>query len=167
MRNLCPVLLSAILLVAFALSRPARADNTLRGKLKAVADSVAPPGKKVVTPVVEFDTITAPSDSLVRLSGYDKPLRSSVETLLVTNGFDRTLLQLTVSVTYFDLAGRELHERVVELHPVIPPGATRSVKFKSWDAQKSYYYYLGQRPKVDAVTPYKVHCTVNSCVLNP
>ena len=144
-----------------------RGDNTLRGKLKPVADSVAPQGRMVMEPAVEFDTVVAPADTLVRLSGYDKPLRSSVETMLVSNGFDRTLIQLSVTVTCYDLAGRELHERVVELHPVIPPGTTRSVKFKSWDAQKSYYYYLGQRPKVDAVTPYKIKCTVNSCVLNP
>lgn len=144
-----------------------RADNTLRGRLKPIADSVAPAGKAVDVPEISFDTIVAPADSLVRLSGYDKPLRSAFETMLVTNGFDRTLLQLCVTISYSDLTGRQLHERDVELPVVIPPGATRSVKFKSWDLQKSYYYHLGQKPKVDAVTPYTITCTVNSCVLNP
>lgn len=156
-----------ILMASAALSVTVTGDNTLRGKLKPVEPSVASPGRNAGADAVVFDTIVAPPDSLVRLSGYDKPLRSSVETVLVTNGFDRTMLQLSVTLTYSDISGRQLHEREVELRPVIPPGATRAVRFKSWDAQKSYYYYLGQKPRVDAVTPYTVRCIVNSCVLNP
>jgi hypothetical protein len=136
-------------------------DNTLRGKLKAAGarvehDTVAP---------APFDTIVAPGAEVVRLSGYDKPLRSSAETLFVSNGLEVAIEQLAVRIVYSDMSGRQLHERVVELRVHVPAGATRQVRFKSWDTQKSFYYHRGQRPRVDAVTPYSVNCMVNSCVI--
>lgn len=164
MRAINPVIL-AVFIVASGLLFVGRADNTLRGKLKPIGSTDAPTQSAKVDDRAGFDTIIAPGSDMVRLSGYDKPLRSSQETVLVTNGFDRTLLSVDMTISYLDLQGRQLHGRVVGLPVVIPPGATRAVRFKSWDAQRSYYYYLGQKPKVDAVTPYKVMCTVNSCVL--
>lgn len=138
-------------------------DNTLRGKLKPVVkvakDTIS------VASAEPFDTIVAPAAALVRLSGYDKPLRSSAETMFVTNRLDKEILQLSIKIVYTDMSGRQLHERDIEIRTGIPPGATRQVRIKSWDTQKSFYYYRGQKPKVNSVSPYDVKCTVNSCVI--
>lgn len=165
MRATHSVILAVFMMMVSGLLSAGRADNTLRGRLKPIGSAVAPAQSGEVDDTVRFDTIIAPAVGMVRLSGYDKPLRSSQETILITNGFDRTMLRIDVAISYLDLQGRQLHGRIVGLPVVIPPSATRAVRFKSWDAQRSYYYYLGQKPKVDAVTPYKVMCTVNSCVL--
>lgn len=157
-------MLLTVLAVA-AVSATGWSDNTLRGKLKPAAKPVTAADTVKAAAAEPFDTIAAPSPSLVRLSGYDKPLRASSETLFVTNRLADEILQLSIKLVYTDMSGRQLHERDAEVRVAIPAGATRRVKLKSWDTQKSFYYYLGQKPKVDAVTPYKVKCTVNSCVV--
>ncbi|MDE5751500.1 MAG: hypothetical protein K2H88_02555 [Duncaniella sp.] len=149
-------LLASLLLVCTLGPASLMADNTMRGKrlkvehpehLRASADVTA-----------GHDTVFHPSDGTVTLSGYDKPLNSSKETLLVTNRSDCHINGLRIAIRYLDLHGRELHSTEVELHSNIPAGATRKLQFPSWDIQRSYYYHLGKQPRTANVTPYTVKC---------
>lgn len=132
-------------------------DNTRRrGKLTPV-----PPGEQAVA----TDTIIAPADTLVELSGYDKPLRSTRETMLVTNRLPRAITSLTLTITYLDLEGRELHQVTRTLNDYIPSGATRMVSFRSWDRQQSYWYHLGRPSRTPGTTPYTIRARVDSVMV--
>ena len=149
-----PIVTILVLLLLTAL--PLRADRTLRGKLRPVAGSTR--GATVEKPdsaAAVFDTIPSPAPETVRLSGYDKPLGSRVESLFVSNRLDRDIIALEITLTYRDLQGRTLHE------------ATRRIQFPSWDTQNSFYYRHSRRPRTANVTPYDVTCTVRSCILAP
>ncbi|MCI9285566.1 MAG: hypothetical protein HFJ91_07195 [Muribaculaceae bacterium] len=140
---------------------PAMADNTLRGH--RLVPRVRPHTQSAdQLPPQSPDSILLPPDTLIELSGYDKPLRSRRETMLVTNRLGSHVTSLTVTITYLDLQGRQLHEATVDIPADIPPGATRMVSFPSWDRQLSYYYHLGQHPRTPNVTPYTVTCVVRS-----
>lgn len=151
-----------LLLLSAALT--ARADNTLRGKLKvdpriATATS-ATPKTDTLTTAQRFDTLSSFARTDVRLSGYDKPLNSRKESLFVSNRLDRDITALKIRLVYKDTAGRTLHETEREIRADIPAGATRLVQFPSWDKQNSFFYVKGRRPRVANVTPFDVTCTV-------
>lgn len=158
-----PIVTIIVLLLLTAL--PLRADKTLRGKLRSVAGSTR--GATVEKPdsaVAVFDTIASPSPEAVRLSGYDKPLGSRVESLFISNRLDRDIIALEITLTYRDLQGRTLHETTRLVRADIPAAATRRIQFPSWDTQNSFYYRHSRRPRTANVTPYDVTCAVRSCV---
>ncbi|MCM1336796.1 MAG: hypothetical protein NC187_03895 [Candidatus Amulumruptor caecigallinarius] len=123
-----------------------------------------------VIPSVTVDTIAA-GDSTLRLSGYDKPLRSRRETLLVTSLVTDTISGAIFTITYIDMQGRTLHERDVTVSGIVPPGATRMVDFPSWDRQQTFYYHLGPKPRSGVATPYDVSIRMRALLkprpLNP
>ena len=91
----------------------------------------------------------------IDFSGYDKEPYSSVESFILTNPTDRTLLFFKVKIDYLDMKGRMLHSRIVELDCEVPPQESRKFDIASWDKQHTYYYYLGNEPKKVA-TPFQV-----------
>lgn len=138
-------------------------DDTRSRKLKRKPRVTAVDTMAIISP---FDTVAAPPAELVVLSGYDKPLRATAETMFVTNRLQHDIVSISLSITYLDMDDHQLHQRDVVVRNSIPAGSTRQIKVKSWDSQKSFYYHRGQKPRVDAVTPYKVNCVVNSCVID-
>ncbi len=104
----------------------------------------------------DFDTIALDSTCL-RLSGYEKTLRSAVESLFITNKSEAELSGITLQIQYLDMKGRQLHSRLVTVDVTVPPGETRMGRFASWDKQKVWYYYLSDpvRTRMQA-TPYRV-----------
>ena len=144
--------------LAISLTTPALcADNTLRGR-KLRAGSRAMRSGLTVTPP---DTVRAPSRDSIQASGYDKPLRTNRETLLITNAGTTPLEGLSLTISYFDMQGRQLHERTDTLKTRVPPGSTRMIHLSTWDRQHSYYYHRGQKPRTANVTPYDIRCRIN------
>lgn len=117
-------------------------------------------------PELKFDTLFIPAREDVQLSGYDKPLRTNRETILVTNSTQRTVGGLSVTISYMDMKGRQLHERTDTLPADIPPGETRMLHLPTWDTQHSYYYHRGQQPRTANVTPYDITARINF-ILHP
>lgn len=147
---------------------PLRADRTLRGKLRpAPGNTHVGAAEKPDSATTAFDTIVSPTPETVRLSGYDKPLGSRVESLFVSNRLDRDIIALEITLTYRDMQGRTLHETTRRVRADIPAAATRRIQFPSWDTQNSFYYRHSRRPRTANVTPYDVTCTVRSCILAP
>ncbi len=139
-----------------------RPDNTLRG------NRLHPTGQArdailgiQRAPKQKFDTVRSISRDDVKLSGYDKPLRTNRETILVTNSTADTLSGLSITIKYSDMQGRQLHERTDTLPAVIPPGETRMLRLSTWDTQHSYYYHRGQQPRTANVTPYDIIARIN------
>mgnify|MGYP006964117906 FL=1 len=148
MRHLLLIMAIALLAVTSAHARKQSTSRNVRHATTALLQ-VGP----------SRDTI-AVTDTAVRLSGYDKPLRATRESLFVTSSLDDTIRALRVKLDYYDMSGRRLHSRDVDITADIPPADTRCVDFKSWDTQKSFYYHLGPKPRRGTATPYKVEAHV-------
>lgn len=109
------------------------------------------------------EEITLESDSILfmemcaklRFSGFDKKASSNKESFFVTNTSDRPVCGLRLEISYRSMADELFHKQSVILDCDVPTGETRRVDFKSWDQQKSFYYYKSGRPR-NAATPFKV-----------
>lgn len=144
-----------VLALALAAASMALGQNTLRKqRLKAE------PRGLTATDSAVCDTVTAPES--VAMSGFDKPLRSTRETVFVTNHDTLTVRAVNFTATYTDMTGHQLHRASHEAVVDIPPGETRNVAVKSWDVQKAFYYYKNppSRPRTSA-TPFKVKIIIN------
>lgn len=128
----------------------------------------APKSRNAAMPpdTIPIDTLEAQGfPGAIRLSGYDKPLRSPRESLFVTNRTSYDIDGLILSMTYLDASGRELHSRSITVRCDIPAGLTRKIDFRSWDCQQSFYYKLSPKPRRDGATPYDVKCRVTAIIV--
>lgn len=105
---------------------------------------------------------TAPGDFDV--AGYDKPLKSRRETMLVTNRTDMDVDSLYLTIDYCDLKGRQLHHRSLWVSGDIPAGETRLIEVRAWDVQGSYVYRHSAKPR-SLHTPYDVTVSIDSVVV--
>ena len=156
--NLLKSVLAGLLTAA---SLHVSADNTLRGR------RLTPLVRTERNTVATADTLRQPTAAQIELSGYDKPLRSAYESFMLTNLTARALRLLAVTLDYYDLEGRQLHQRSDTLPVAVPPGETRMVKLPTWDTQRSYYYHEGRRPLTPRVTPYSIRTRVDFVILAP
>lgn len=129
------------------------AQNTKRKVTKSMPRRTASAEK--------FDTITA--DIPVRVTGYEKPLRATRESLFVTNTDtieNRPLGELTLQIRYYTADGTTmLHSRTVTLYPHIPAGETRMMTFRTWDRNNLFHYHLNTPHTNGQATPYTVRIT--------
>lgn len=109
-----------------------------------------------------LDTVAA-SGTEVRFSGYEKTLRSTRETVFLTNLSGRELDRVIFHITYFDAQGRQLHKVRKNLYAGIPPGETRRLDFPTWDRQFAFYYIRSPRPRVSAI-PYNVSISPDTLI---
>ena len=117
--------------------------------------------------------ITAESDSIlfadsilpkIRFYGFDKTVMSSVESFFISNTLDSDVKKIEVSITYYDMKGRQLHKKNAAIDCVIPAGETMRTDIKTWDTQKSFYFYQSVKPKRQA-TPFDVKIELLSVTL--
>lgn len=114
-----------------------------------------------------YDTLRGSTCGLVRLSGFDKPLRSGKETLFITNHTDRRMSGVILLCRYYDLKGRDLHQRTVTAKCDIPPEATCQVSFKSWDTQGAFYYKLSPNTRKASGAAFDVKISVVALITEP
>ena len=110
-------------------------------------------------------TLVSPTGK-IRYCGYEKPLRSTKETLFIENLTDSTINAVCFTIEYIDTSGRKIHQRQLREAPLIPPRQTRRIDTPSWDTQKSYYYLHGDTPRKTA-TPYYIKITTDTIILAP
>ncbi len=109
---------------------------------------------------ITITSVTHNLDSIVKLSGYDKPISASRETLHISNLTDSlTITCINFDIRYLDRQGRELHRRTVDLHHTIGPHHTELATFPTWDIQRSFYYILSIRPRRQ-YTPYDIQIDI-------
>ena len=113
------------------------------------------------------DITAAGSTDSITATHYDKALRSTRESIFLTNLHSTTVTQVTLTVTYVDSSGKMLHRREVTLECEIPPSQTRMATFTAWDKQKTFYY-KGTRvtPRSPKAIPYDITIEVTSAVLS-
>lgn len=91
----------------------------------------------------------------IQFYGFDKTISSSSESFFIVNGLDMPLSGMEIEISYFDMKGRQLNSQNVKIDCDIPAGETRRLDIKSWDIQKSFYYFQSAKPKRQA-TPFDV-----------
>ena len=151
--------ISIFIALAFTLVAPMLvAQRTTRANLRpaqpqTAESSEAPAPYALVTPGVET----------LRVSGYDKPLRSRRETFFVTNHAESEAVRLALTIEYLDASGRQLHKRSAAVDCEIPAGETRNLSLPSWDKQQSFYYTHSTVPtRTEQATPYDVRISVDT-----
>ena len=155
---------SIILLTAIAmLLCPATLSKRTRTTRHTPKVAVAPDSTVIRTVA---DSIV---EEAVTLSGYEKTLRSRIETLYAANSLENdTIFSLSVEIEYPDMRGRQLHRRIVEIACEIPPGQRRQLSFTSWDRQFVMYYHLSAPTRTSAqATPYDVKLTPRTVTISP
>lgn len=143
------------LLIAVFFSITASAEKTTRKKLKLRTD---PATTEIVA--IQYEEITAISDSAIIFTGYDKPIGADKESVFVINNSGQTIDKINITINYFDSLNRQLNSRTIDIIYTIPDKQTRIVAFKTWDIQHSFYYYKSRKPHTQA-TPYKVAIIIN------
>lgn len=134
-------------------------ERTTRRNLKVS------PGAVAVETAAEYDTIAVDREADIRLSGFDKPLRSNYETLFITNNLGERLSGVVIELNYLDGEGRQLHKREICVGCDVPDSETRQIRFRSWDRQQSFYYRLSARPRRSTAVPFDVRCRVVAVVI--
>ncbi len=156
-----PLCFLPIILCAATLTAAHSGDNTTRRRLSVDKSRI------LRTETASLDTLTDDSlTSNIILSGFDKPLRSTNETLFVRNMTGTDISGLVIELEYSDSKGRQLHKRTVTKACDIPAGETRQICFRSWDRQQSFHYRLSPRPRRADGTPFDVTCTVKAVIVN-
>ncbi len=140
-----------------------KVDKT--GKTPAGANAQSGAGEAAHRWINAGDSACQAIVNLVSFSGYDKSLSANKETFLVVNDSPAALSGLRLTIGYFDLSGRQLHQREVVIERDLPSGSTRMVDIPSFDTQKSYYYYKSKVPRKSA-TPYKVTIRVDGVLMD-
>lgn len=102
-----------------------------------------------------------PTPESFTIAGFDKPLNSLRETFHFTNRTDSTITELFLTLNYTDTSLRQLHSQSRHVITTIPPQQTALISIPSFDRQKSFYYHLSRKPRVQA-TPFCVTITVDS-----
>lgn len=149
-RNAALLLIFTLFLTAYSRTLP---------RLKRTPQPVA---------IEAFDTIADPRPDAVRFSGYEKANTSNRETFFATNNLDgdSTITAIELTITYFDSAGRQLHERTELIKCLIPPGETRAMSLRSWDTNHAFHYYLSTPPRTRRSSPFSVRSTLRRLVVD-
>ena len=112
---------------------------------------------KGISQPIAADTISLDADSsLLTVAGFDKPLRSRVETMFVTNHTGRQIDGVTFTIDYFDLSGRKLHSRTLTVRTTIPAGETRQVSFRFAPGTASSHFTIACRQSPGEPTAHRL-----------
>lgn len=115
---------------------------------------------------LRFDTLAAPAPDTIAVAGFEKTLRSSRETMYVTNHSTLPIMGIALEITYSDTDGRMLHKALHNVDADIPSGETRMISVPSFDRQAVFYYYLSPRPvRSPSATPFKAAVRILYCLI--
>jgi len=154
---------AVILLVLLAMMLPALARKGKKPTPSRTRTSAAVSHRRA-TEVATADTILFPAADSVTVAGYEKTLRSTTESMIITNHTASEVTALGLDITYLDMKGRMLHRVAQSVTPPsgIPSGESRMVSVPSFDRQGLFYYHLSPRPKrASRATPFKVAVKVS------
>ena len=157
----------AIMCVTSAEARKIRTKNTaprisskeLKGERSDAKDSII----SIYSDSITFITKIKPE---IRFYGFDKTVTSNIESFFISNGLDKPIHEMEVNISYTDMKGRQLHRRNISIECCLAPGDTKRYDIKSWDTQKSFYFYQSVKPRRQA-TPFSVKIELQSVTLEP
>lgn len=119
----------------------------------------------VELPAVQLvDTLLTPhipfTPMAVSMHGYSKRLGDAKESFILRNEtHNYHISRVVLKIQYTTEDGTLIHSREECLECNLQPGSTQIVTIKSFDSNKSYYYYT-MPPKRASGTPYRVQYDV-------
>ncbi len=163
MKFLSASIITLLLSLTYNQTAAQRHRTTIPGPLRAIQDrteasaTCTVPSDSIITITPQANNL----DSIIRLSGYDKPISATRETLHISNlSHTLTIKAINFEIRYIDRQGRELHRRTVDLQHTVAPQHTELATFPTWDIQRSFYYILSVRPRRQ-YTPYDIDLHIN------
>ena len=125
------------------------------------AFETAVPDKTVAAkPVVEERKI--PFEQAIMILGFEKPLSSHKESLIVQNRTQETVTRIILRLVYKTPQDEMLDYREIVLDEEILPGMTKKFTIDSFDENRQYYYYLTppSGKSIESSYPFKVTFTL-------
>lgn len=150
--------LTAIMLIATTLVLCARV-NTTRNALRNVNTNVNVSDVSVMD--IEDEAADSAETSVkfkkgaITISGYAKRASDTSESFLITNRTGGRISRVRMQMRYTDTSGNMIHQRDVNVACELGNGETKQVSVSSFDKQRLYYYYAGDKPRKKA-TPFVV-----------
>ena len=93
--------------------------------------------------VGQSGTVSRPSfDQSIMILGFEKPLSSKKESLLIQNRTRETVTRIVLRLVYRTPQNEMLDYRDVTIDEEILPGMTKKITIDSFDQNRQYYYYL-------------------------
>ena len=93
--------------------------------------------------VGQTETVSRPSfDQSIMILGFEKPLSSKKESLLIQNRTRETVTRIVLRLVYRTPQNEMLDYRDVTIDEEILPGMTKKITIDSFDQNRQYYYYL-------------------------
>lgn len=83
-----------------------------------------------------------PFDQAIMILGFEKPLASKKESLIVQNRTQETVTRIILRLVYKTPQDEMLDYREIVLDEEILPGMTKKFTIDSFDENRQYYYYL-------------------------
>lgn len=123
------------------------------------------PSESCITLNADSSSFNEKIKPAIRFYGFDKTVGSNMESFFISNGLDLPIEGMELDIIYSDMKGRQLHRRKVRLDNAIPSGETIRQDIKSWDTQKSFYFYQSAKPKRQA-TPFNAKIELISVTLD-
>ena len=147
------------------------AQSTRRSKIKPVKTLPPDTTLAMVHPGGAADTITTPLkfNRIVKISDFNKPVSSRVESVLISNlSATDTIKKVVVDIDYRTLKGKQLNRRLVSYDVTVPPGETRHAAVDSWDKQQLFYYKDNPPARrSQRSTAFKINITPKSVIISP
>ncbi|MDE5794904.1 MAG: hypothetical protein K2I08_09315, partial [Muribaculaceae bacterium] len=130
---------------------------------KSIKDTPIESPDSIISLSIDSLTFTDKILPSIRFYGFDKTVTSSMESFFISNALDSAITGMEIEITYFDMQGRQLHNRTVPLSGNVRDHETIRTDIKSWDTQKSFYYHKSAKPKRQA-TPFNVKLRLLSLI---
>lgn len=144
-------LLAAALIALIALTTAARTRTTQNNLRTANIVLEAIP----VTHAADSAAVAAVDQHAITLRGFTKRASDAKESFLVTNNTDHRISAIRITLRYTTIGGDMIHERTIAVPIMLNPGETQLATVKTFDTQRQFYYYAGQKPR-KAATPFQV-----------
>ncbi len=155
---------AVILLALLAMTLPTLARKGKKPTPSRTRTSAAVTHRRATEVQEAADTVLLPATDSITVAGYEKTLRATTESMIITNHTACEVTAIGLDITYLDMKGRMLHRVARSVTPPsgIPSGESRMVSVPSFDRQGLFYYHLSPRPKrASRATPFKVAVKVS------
>lgn len=160
---------AALIAVVMMCAVGASAQKTTRRNLQAAPVAAADSTASAYNAAAVADTLRGETAvRAVAVTGYEKPLRSTKETMFIANRLtDATVTAVIMTIDYSDMRGHQLHRRTLTVPVDIAPGQRRLATVRSWDHNKLFYYHINTPRTTGQATPYSVRITVDAVIVEP
>lgn len=94
----------------------------------------------------------------ITMTAFEQNIIDETAALSLKNNTNKTIHNVSYSITYYDMKGNELDNRNFVSEVSIDPGKTKRVEIPAFEREKFYYYYESDG---DGESPFKIKFELN------